>query len=95
MSSTIKSVKLLYPSLMKEDAAQRIMDLHKQVAEKEEERCQCFRRQLELDREIEAIKHDLTNLNNTYELVYEQDEVKEIVKGDAPTIVESNGTIHI
>lgn len=95
MNQTIKSVKLLYPSLMKADAAKKILDLHKQVAEKEEERCQCFRRQLELDREIEAIKHDLTNLSNTYELVYEEDEVKEVVKGQAPTIVESNGTIHI
>lgn len=95
MSETIKSIKLLYPSLMKEDAAEKIMDLHRQVFEKEEERTQCFMRQQELDKEIDALKHDLTNLKNTYELVYDDDEVKEIVKGEAPTIVESNGTIHI
>lgn len=94
MSTTIKSVKLKYPSLMKADAAEKIMSLHKQIAEKEEERSQCFKRQLELDKEIDSIKHDLTNLSNTYELIYEDEEVKEVVRGEAPVIVESNGTIH-
>lgn len=95
MNQTIKSVKLLYPSLMKADAAKKILDLHLQVKAKEEERVQCFMRQQTLDKEIAEIKSTLTDLKNTYELVYEEGEVKEVVKGQAPTIVESNGTIHI
>lgn len=95
MSGTIKSVKLLYPSLMKEDAANKILELHKQVAAKEEEYTQCFMRQQVLEKEINDLKHTLTNLKNTYELEYEEGEVKEIVRGDAPVIVESNGTIHV
>lgn len=95
MSKTIKSVKLLYPSLMNEDAANKILDLHLQVNAKEEERVQLFMRQQTLDKEIADIKSTLTVLKNTYELIYEDTEVKDVVKGQAPTIVESNGTIHI
>ena len=94
MSQTIKSVKLLYPSLMKEDAAKQILDLYKQVEAKEEEKCQCFRRQHELEKEIEGLKKQIFDLKTIHELVYEEGEVKEIVKGEAPMIVESNGTIH-
>lgn len=95
MSKTIKSVKLLYPSLMNEDAAKQILDLYSQVEAKEAERAECFMRQQVLTKEIDAIKNTLTNLKNTYELLYEEGEVKEVVAGEAPTIVESNGTIHI
>ena len=95
MSKTIKSVKLLYPSLMNEDAAKKILDLHLQVNAKENERVQCFMHQQTLDKEIAEIKSTLTALKNTYELIYEEVEVKDVVKGQAPTIVESNGTIHI
>lgn len=94
MSQTIKSVKLLYPSLMKEDAAKQILGLYKQVEAKEEEKYQCFRRQHELEKEIEGLKKQIFDLKTIHELVYEEGEVKEIVKGEAPMIVESNGTIH-
>ena len=94
MSQTIKSVKLLYPSLMKADAAKQILDLYKQVEAKEEEKYQCFRRQHELEKEIEVLKKQIFDLKTIHELVYEEGEVKEIVKGEAPMIVESNGTIH-
>ena len=94
MSQTIKSVKLLYPSLMKEDAAKQILDLYKQVEAKEGEKYQCFRRQHELEKEIEGLKKQIFDLKTIHELVYEEGEVKEIVKGEAPMIVESNGTIH-
>lgn len=80
---------------MKADAADKILELYHQVAAKEEERTQCFMRQQELDKEIAAIKSTITNLKNTYELVYEEGEVKEVVRGEAPVIVESNGTIHV
>ena len=95
MNQIIKSVKLLYPSLMTPDAVKKIFDLHLQVKIKEEERVQCFMRQQILDKEIAEIKDILTNLKNTYELIYEEEKVKEAAKGQAPTIVESNGTIHI
>lgn len=95
MSKTIKSVKLLYPSLMKESAANQILDLYSQLEAKEAECTKCFMRQQVLTKEIDDIKNTLTNLKNTYELIYEEGKVKEIVAGEAPTIVESNGTIHI
>jgi hypothetical protein len=80
---------------MKGSAAKRILELHEQEEAKKEERAQHFMRQQELDKEIAAIESDLTNLKNTYELIYEEGEVKEVVKGEAPVIVESNGTIHV
>ena len=94
MGQTIKDVRLLYPSLMKENAAAEILDLYKQVEAKEEERSQCFMRQCTLDKEIEELKKKLFDLKTVHELVYEEGEVKELVKGEAPMIVESNGTVH-
>ena len=62
--------------------------------DKEEEKYQCFRRQHELEKDIEDLKKQIFDLKTIHELVYEEGEVKEIVKGEAPMIVESNGTIH-
>lgn len=81
--------------MMKEDAAKKILDIYQQIEDKEQERYECFKRQQTLEKEIDALKHTLTDLKNTYELVYEEGEVKELVIGEAPTIIESNGTIHI
>jgi len=94
MGRTIKEVRLLCPSIMKEGAAEKILDMHRQVEAMEEEKSQCFMRQCELEKKIADLKNQLFDIKNTYELVYEEGEVKEIVKGEAPMIVESNGTVH-
>lgn len=95
MDSTIKSVKLLYPSLMKDDADQQILDLYKQFEAKEEERTQCFMRQQVLEKEMDEIRKVLLDFRQVYSIEYEEEEKKEKVHGEAPVIVESNGTIHV
>ena len=95
MSSTVKAIKLLYPSLMKEDAEQQILDMLHQFEIKEQERSECAMRQRELESEIDALRKTLLDLSKLYSIEWEETEVKETPKGEAPAIVESNGTIHI
>lgn len=80
---------------MREDAAKQILNLLKQIEYKKEERVQCFMRQQVLDKEIADLEKTLNVFGGAYEVVYEKDKPKEFVQGQAPVIVESNGTVHI
>ena len=92
----IKEVKLLYPKLMSRSAASHIIRLYRTMEAKEQERYQHYLAQQELDKEVKEIKAELEHMRGMYELVYEEIEEKApIVGGEAPAIVESNGTIHI
>lgn len=95
MGRTIKAIKLLYPELMGQDAAEKILKLHQLVGTKEEEKAELYTKQCLLEKEIDAIKNELLDLSDVYEIVYEDEQPRELQKGEAPAVFESNGTIHI
>lgn len=82
--------------MMKEDAEEQIIAMHTKLEEMQKEKVQYFMELQRLEKEIKELQYHLSNLKGkVYEPIYKKVERREVVKGVAPVIVESNGTIHI
>ena len=100
MKQPVKEIRLRYPSLMCESAAADIKALVEEIDALHEEKHDLFTKEHELDTLIAEKKKYLDGLKGMYEVIYEEETPKEkpAFEGEAisaPTIVESNGTIHI
>lgn len=92
----IKEIRLVYPSVMGNDAASKIRELIDSISEMEDRRAQLFMEQEELSKKIAENQQILDAFNKTYEVIYEEPEVKkEVIENNyGPAIKESNGTFH-
>lgn len=95
MNRKITAVKVTHPEYMAGDFATKVLSLYKQVEELENKCDESFRSHYLAELELKKAKAELGSLSGLYELEYEEEEPKEFIKGEAPGIVESNGTIHV
>lgn len=91
----IKAVKVLCPEYMSGDFASKILSLYKRIEEVEDTRDKAFMQMNFCDKELEGLTAKLGKFSGLYELECEEEEPKEFVKGEAPGIIESNGTVHV
>ena len=92
---TIKAVKVLCPEYMSGDFASKVLSLHKRIEEVKDIRDKAFMQMNLCDKELEELTAKLGKFSGLYELEYDETVVKEFVKGEAPGIIESNGTVHV
>lgn len=91
----IEPIKILHPDVMKAGADKTIRKKLYLLAALEDENANLFMQQTRNETKINELRTELDALKGLYEVKYKESKPKEFVKGEAPTIVESNGTIHI
>lgn len=95
MNRRITAVKVTHPEYMAGDFATKVLSLYKQIDELEKRRNEAFMAHHFAELELKKAKAELSSLSGLYELEYEEEEPKEFIKGEAPGIIESNGTVHV